>query len=616
MLNGELVMSKLTNKQQVRAILGVAALSFRIAPDAVAFKLGGAILDAILPLFTTYFAARTTTALVSAYSGNAHAGNQAILYVSITALLGICMTIWRSLDNYMQATMRYVVEARISDDMYRHFLALDFWRYDDKESVDLYDRALKFTDFFAWIFDRLAQVVSQFINICTAIIALALFKPLLALAIFIAVLPGVYIQFRLSRKQIAHWNNNVEVRRARNMVEWHFSRPKDIAELRLYNMADFLLKHRRALRDKDEKGRLYFEKRFIPGRLLADVIEAVVELAALIWTVMQIAARQQPVGQFVYVQQIVSRALSGASGLASSLGNIDEDVAHLFDYQQFMAIPTIHRGGIVLSEPPKTIEFKNVSFKYPKSQSNVLSNITMKIDATNHVAIVGENGAGKSTLIKLLTGLYTPTSGKILVDSVDLADIDIESWHKQLGVLQQDFIHYAFATVGDNVRYGSVNSPHSNQRVQTSLEMAEAHTFVSKLPHKLDNFVNNWMEDADGNKGTELSGGQWQRLALARDFYRNAPILILDEPTSAIDALAESRIFAHLFSDRAKTLVTISHRLSTVEQADIIYVLQNGQVAEFGTHTKLVSTRGVYHTMFTSQLRTKNRPTTPQEHRH
>lgn len=582
--------------------MGVAALSFRTTPGAVLFKLGGALLDAILPLATTYFAARTTTALVEAYSGSEGADQQVITYVVITALLGLTMTIWRSLDNYVQAKMRYLVEARISDRMYTHFLSLEFWRYDDKDTADLYDRALKFSKFFAWVFDRLAQVISQLFGVIAAIIALALFEPLLALIVLLALAPGIYLQFRLSRQQINHWNENVEVRRAQNFLEWQFGQPKLIAELRLYGMVGHLMKLRRNLRDTDERGRLAFEKRFIPGRLIADVLEAAVEVGALIWIVLQIAARNHPVGQFVYVQQVISRAMASASGLAKTLGSIDEDIANLFDYQQFMELPTSDTKGVQLKEPPKTIEFRNVTFIYPGSKQPALKDISLTINAYEHIAIVGENGAGKSTFVKLITGLYRPSEGQILIDGVDIKDIAIPSWHKQLGVLQQDFVRYNFATARDNVRFGAVDEADSDERIANALRAAEAEKFTAKLPQGINSYVNNWMEDAAGNKGTDLSGGQWQRLALARDFYRQAPIVILDEPTSAIDALAESRIFKTLFNQNDRTVITISHRLSTIERTDRIYMFEDGKLVETGTYTELKQAKKQFYRMFESQM--------------
>jgi ATP-binding cassette subfamily B protein/ATP-binding cassette subfamily C protein len=243
-----------------------------------------------------------------------------------------------------------------------------------------------------------------------------------------------------------------------------------------------------------------------------------------------------------------------------------------------------------------------VSFHYPANEKLVLRDVSFSIAAGQHVAIVGENGAGKSTLIKLLTGLYEPTKGAIKLDHISLNNVKISSWHKYLGVLQQDYIAYGFATAKDNVYYGDTSKGFDSKRFDAALDKAEARSFLKKLPKGVDSYVNPWMEDADGNAGTDLSGGQWQRLALARNFYRDSPVIILDEPTSAIDALAESRIFKHLFGEKNKTIITISHRLTTIDKADVVFMMKDGQLVEQGTAKELITKRGEFYTMFESQI--------------
>jgi ATP-binding cassette subfamily B protein/ATP-binding cassette subfamily C protein len=339
---------------------------------------------------------------------------------------------------------------------------------------------------------------------------------------------------------------------------------------------------------------------------MADFLEAGTELAALIWVATQIINHNQPLGQFVYVQQMVGRALSSANGFISQLSTIDEDVANLFDYQKFMNLPAALRQGKAQASMPRNIEFKDVSFRYPTSDSNVLQHVSFEFRAGQHIAIVGENGAGKSTLIKLLTGLYNPTEGVVLVNNQSLSDIEIESWHRQLSVLQQEFERYTFTDIKNNVYFGNVNQPLSKEKLQLALEGAEAQTFINKLPQKINTYPSTWMEDEEGNKGTELSGGQWQRIAIARNFYRDAPVIILDEPTSAIDALAEAKIFKRLFAKtNEKTVITVSHRLSTVARADNIIVLKDGKIVESGTHSKLVENNGEYRRIFAEQLEEK-----------
>lgn len=593
---------KLTPRQYFHAIFKVAAVTYKAAPLAVIVQLIGAIITAVLPIITTFFAAQATTALAEAYAGTAGSGDRAIMYVVVTALLGIVMVAWRSVEQYVSQSMRYRVEAAISDHMYEHFLSLDFWRYDDKDTADLYDRATDFSRFFPYVFDRISSLVTQFITMIAGLVALSFVSWWLSALVLVAIIPGIYIQFKLSRTQVAHRNANVTTRRSRYMIEWMLGNQRITAELRLYSVVKHLLGLRKKLRDKDEKERIEFERQYIFKRLGADALEAGAELAALIFTAFQIIGRVQPIGQFIYVQQVVSRALNGANGFVAQISTLDEDLANLFDYQEFMELPVGNRDGKKLKTLPEVIRFEDITFRYPNSERDVLRGISLEIKKGQHVAIVGENGAGKSTFVKLLTGLYDPSKGRIFLDNEDLQNISIESWHHQFSVLQQDAASYNFASLKDNVYYGNVNKPLDDDRLNEALKKAEASQFVAKLPRGVDTYIDTWMEDEDGNKGTELSGGQWQRLALARNFYRDSPLIILDEPTSAIDALAESRIFKRLFADKKRTVVTISHRLTTVEKADIIYMFEDGAVVEKGTHPELVKKQGAYYRMFESQL--------------
>ncbi len=593
---------KLTTREYALAMFRVAQTTYRAAPLAIVVQLTGSVITAVLPIVTTYFAARATTALAEAYAGNHAAGEQVLVYVGITAVLGVVMTAWQSLESYVTQLMRYRVEAAMTDRMYEHFHEIDFWRYDDKKTADMYDKAQQFARFFPYIFDRLASIVTQFITMVTGLIALIWVSWWLGLIVLAAVIPGILIQFRLSRASAKHWKDNVETRRSQNMIEWQILQPRFMAELRLYGIVRYLLNMRVELRDKDEKARIEFERKYIGKKLAADVLEAVAEVTTLFWIALQVINRLQPIGQFLYVQQIVSRTMTGVSGLVNTLSAIDEDIANLFDYNEFMALPAQSVGKDALRSVPKIIAVDNVSFHYPANEKLVLRDVSFSIAAGQHVAIVGENGAGKSTLIKLLTGLYEPTKGAIKLDDAPLNRLKISSWHKYLGVLQQDYIAYGFATAKDNVYYGDTSEDFDSERFNTALDKAEARSFLTKLPRGVDSYVNPWMEDAEGNAGTDLSGGQWQRLALARNFYRDSPIIILDEPTSAIDALAESRIFKHLFGEKNKTIITISHRLTTIDKADVVFMMKDGQLVEQGTAKELIAKKGEFYTMFESQI--------------
>lgn len=588
-------------KEQLRAILKVAKLSVSLAPLAVVLKLVGTVINAVLPFVTVYFAALTTTALAAAFVGDEAAVNQVIVYLCITGGLGLLSTIWSTTDNYIQTKMRYVIDTKVSNRMYEHFLGLEFWRYEDKKTTDLYERAQNFAQFFSWIFDRLSTVLSEAIVVITGLLALLYVNGWLALIVLVAVGPTVYIQFKLSRLQIQQWNTNVDTRRQINMIEWNLFQPEHIIELRLYGLVKYLLKLRQKWRDKDEKERIEFERQYLGKRILADVLQSAVVIGSLIWVTFEIVAHRQPIGQFIYVEQVLSRVMGGVNGFISTLSSIDEDIANLFDYQQFMELAEFAGGEARVLDAPEEISIQNVSFTYPHQKRSVLHDISLTIRKGEHIAIVGENGAGKSTLIKLISGLYKPRQGEIVVDGQSLSTVAIDDWHRQIAVLAQNFLDFGFATARDNVLFGDVEKQ-DEDLYRESLSAAEAAEFVKKLPYGDRTFMDSWIESDGGEKGVRISGGQWQRIALARNFYRNAPIVILDEPTSAIDALAEARIFERLFKRKDKTIITISHRFTTVKKASMIYMMKDGRIVEQGTCDELLAKRGEFYTMFESQL--------------
>lgn len=592
-----------TIRQLIRALYSVAKTSLRIAPGMSVLQITGSAISAGLPIATTYLAALTTTALAEAYVGDRAAGNRVVWLVAAAALSGVLMAAWGIFERYASELMRFRIKTAMSDVMYERFCAIEFWRYDDKDTIDMYERAKEFAQFFPYIFARLADVVTHTFTFVFTVWALIAINAWLGLAVVLAAVPSVIVQFRLSRLNANHWRENVETRRRASWIEWEMLKPQKMIDLRLYGLVRHLLDMRMALLERDQKTRIDFERKFLAKRLGAELFQAVVEVGALVWVVYEIVAHRQPIGQFLFVQQTAGRALGSVSSLVSTVNSMDEDLANLFDYQRFMELPIAKQGGKTVPALHRDIRFKDVSFHYPGSDTLVLDHINLTIKRGQHVALVGENGAGKTTLLKLLAGLYKPVSGEVVVDGVPLKSVDVQTWHRQLGVLSQNFTQYDFATAAENVWFGDVSKTPSQERVNAALREAEAAKFVAKLPKGVDSYVNQWMESDDGVKGVDLSGGQWQRLALARNFYRDSPIIILDEPTSAIDALAEARIFDRLFQQKQKTIITVSHRLSTIEKADMIFMLAHGKVVEHGTHAELVAQHGAYYHMFESQLR-------------
>ena len=584
----------------VETLVNVMVTIWRTSPRAIFIQAVGAVLTASLPLATTYFAALTTTALAEAYAGGDP--RQLFAYVVITVILGVIMSFWGIVQAYFEQLMRYQLESSINDQMFMRLHGLDFWRYDDPATIDMFDRARRFASSFSYLFSRLTNIATNIVSLVVGLWIISSVCWWLGLLLVVAIIPSGIIQFRLSRLTSNYWRKNTNIRRRMWWIEYAISKPEDIAELRLYGVIKHLLAERAALRDKDQLQMVKYERSFMVKRFGGEVLQSVAEVAALVWVALEIIAHRQPIGQFVLVQQMVSRVLSSVDSLISTYNSIDEEVANMVDYQRFMELPLADTKPSLSLSMDKSITVSNVKFHYPGSETLVLKGLSLDIKRGQHVAIVGENGAGKTTLVKLLTGLYQPTSGEILIDGRNLSEVNMADWHRQLAVLGQSFIRYDFATAYENVWYGDVYRELDLKRLAVALKQAEADDFVKKLPKGGDSYVDKWMTDDTDDKGVDLSGGQWQRLALARNFYRDTPIVILDEPTSTVDAAAEARIFRHLFKQKDKTIIAISHRLSAVKKADVIYFMKDGRIVEQGACSELIAKCGEFYEMFKEQL--------------
>ena len=593
---------KMTVQEILKAMASVARDAFRLSPVIVIIQIVDSIVSAILPIATTYLAALTTTALADAYTGVDGSSQRVLIYVVLTVALGILSIAWSSVRGYIEAATRYKTDVLITDQMTQHFLQLEFWRYDDVETVNMLDRANKFAYMFPYLFSRISGILSSLVSTVVVLISLFVINPWLGLGLFLTIIPSLVVQMKLSKLSANHWRSNSQTRRRADWINWILNKKDSVAEVRLYGLVDFLINLRNELRNKDERTRIEFERQFMLKKLGADVLRSVVELGALVWIVLEIIAHRQPIGQFLFIQQMVSRAFGGMESIVSAISEFDEDMSNLVDYRNFRELPVITDGGKELPSMDQSLEIDNLFFRYTGSDNYILKGVSMSLEKGKKIAIVGENGAGKTTLIKLIIGIYHPDKGRVAVDGLSLRDVRIESWHNQISLLSQDVIDYDFATAYENVWYGDVSRPKDMEKVKQALKLAEASDFVDKLPKGGDSYIDRWMETRDGVGGVALSGGQKQRLALARNFYRDTPIMVLDEPTSAMDALAESRIFRRLFAMKDKTIVIVSHRLTTIRQADVVYMLKEGRVVEVGSVDELISRKGEFYHMFQSQI--------------
>lgn len=418
------------------------------------------------------------------------------------------------------------------------------------------------------------------------------------IAIFLV--PTLIGESRMAKMQWFVWDSKGDFRHIFWGLEYIVRQAKGQMELRSSQASNFVLKKiddMNATFYREQEGKYHQASRLlIPTKILEVCGTAIGSIILL----RQFLAHSISLERYFFLSGALLRIGGALNNIFGTLSRMQESLLFaesyfsLVDKEPTIVDPRDAHQLLITSTP--TVEFKNVSFTYPGQSIPVFTDLNLIINAGEHVALVGENGAGKSTLIKLLLRFYRPLSGQILIDGHDLQNIGIESWYAQLATLFQDFNQYPL-TIAENIEIGR-----SNQKIDIKL-LKTASSFGS-VDEMVKGYKHGWETVLDSSfiKGVEPSGGQWQRVALARAFYRNANLIILDEPTSAIDAKAEYDIFNNIFDHyKNKTALIVSHRFSTVRRANRIVVLDQGNIIEQGSHAALIKKGGLYHELFSKQ---------------
>ena len=421
-------------------------------------------------------------------------------------------------------------------------------------------------------------------------------------------MPNLIAQIKMQHESWAIQNFEIpEVRKMRYFAEV-LTRVETASEIRLFNLGDLFIKK-------------YMDK-------FAEFQKAHAKLRANHWIRNFFLANIATVGLIASYSSVVFSALRNAISLGSlsmyltattqieyQLEIIIWSIAHLYQGNLFaknmfdflevtspVVLPATGAAKLVPKKLEHGIRFENVSFHYPDSERKVFENLSFELKTGQSIALVGENGAGKTTIVKLLSRLYEPVSGRILVDGVDLKEYDLTSWRANLSVIFQNYVRFHL-TARENIGVGNVDFLDDMERIASAAERASAVSLIEKFSQKYETMLGKWFSV---DKGTELSGGEWQKIALSRAFMRagegEAQLLILDEPTSALDAQAEYDIYLR-FSEltRGKTTLLISHRFSTVKMADVVLLLEKGKIIEQGSHDELMLKNGEYARLYNLQ---------------
>ncbi|MBR0425229.1 MAG: ABC transporter ATP-binding protein [Clostridia bacterium] len=446
------------------------------------------------------------------------------------------------------------------------------------------------------------SLLSTLISIVSYVVVLFAVSWWAPILIVLVSIPTTIINFVYRKK-----NANYMFFRSKNrrQMEYYAGTVIDkdlVKEIRMFNLADtFTEKYRAAFTEYYEGLRKLRVAETLYG-LGAALLSSGVYCLLYIFLARGVYRGSFPVGDFSLYTGAITAISGGVNALISGTSTIYEGTLFIENLISFLnekpsIVPTLPEPRHVARHTGHTVEFRNVCFRYPGSTKDVLNNINVTIRAGETVVIVGFNGAGKTTLVKLLTRLYDPTSGTILLDGHDIREYDVDELYDMFGMIFQDYGKYA-VSVSENIVFGDLGRDAGKNEVEEAARRSGADAFIEALPGRYDTPLMRYFEE----NGTELSIGQWQKLAIARAFYTDSDILILDEPTASLDPMAEQEIF-NQFNElrRDKTSIFISHRLSSATIADTILVMVNGEIVEKGNHRELMALGGEYYTLFTTQ---------------
>ena len=583
-------------------------LIYSVAPPYAMVTLVLTLLEALIPAVTVWLLKRVIDIVASAAHSPAAPGafGRTALLLTGAYILVVCLQqSLRSLAGLLQSHIHDLVTGRVTLRIMEKASA--FPDLSPFEAPAFHDRLQLLEQEVAWrpmnLVNGLIQAVRAGITLLCMALFLGRFHPLLLVVLAITTGPSMLCQRRLQR---VAWLGLLDVvpmrRRLANYAQILLTAPY-AKEVRLFGLADRILGRYQA-QFGDMIGRMQQTRRRIAVVSLALSLLAALGVGGAFGYVLDQALHQAvTLGDLTLYTGALFQASGSAAGLSAALALIFETLPFMRELFTFLASQPAAATGERQASSPKVskpvnraLRLENVAFCYPGTDRRVFENLCLEIPWGKATAIVGENGAGKSTLVKLLTRLYDPTAGRILLNGTDLREYDLPELRRHFGVVFQDFARYQLP-VWENIALGDVDHLHDRSRIREAARRAGADRVIQRLPLGEETMLGREFEG-----GMELSGGEWQAIALARAFMREAPILILDEPTSALDARAEFEIYCRFLELAAgRTTLLISHRFSTVQMAQHIIVLEGGKLVEEGDHQSLLSRGGRYAELYTMQ---------------
>jgi ATP-binding cassette, subfamily B, bacterial len=587
-------------KKKIRLFRDSLGLVWKSSPGWTSANIIISVFRSILPLVLIWLLKDVIDAITKASGTGSSILNPEILLPVITLTLAWFIDEALSdFSNFVRKKQSLRLEVYMYGLLHARSIKLDLINFEHPAYFDCLSRATREAP---W---RPNNILNNLVSLLRGLISLVLMAGLiltlhwsLALLLLAANIPGIWLRLHYADLLYNFQKQQTPEARKSAYFNWLLTGDRPSRELRLFGLGDFFISLFRTsfLKQKEE------EINIIRRRTQIELISTLFKASALLFSLLFIAGQaingRLSTGQMAMFLLAFRQGMMNIKDLFGSLAGLYEDGLFIGDTFEFLNLKeSVTAADPVIAASPldTNIVVENMSFTYPGNNIKTINNVSFEIKKGEVIALVGPNGAGKSTMVRLLCRLYDPDSGRIMLDGKEIKNMEPDEYRKQFSVVFQDFMLYNL-TAGENIRLGRVNE-HNQGKIISSASDARVHDLISNLPNGYDTPIGNLFDDS-----RELSWGEWQKIALARALYRDAPVLILDEPSSSLDADTEYEIFSRFREiTRGRTSVLISHRFTNVSLADRIIVFDKGSVAETGTHDELMSLGGLYYNMYIRQ---------------
>lgn len=592
-------MSLSDNLRALRSLPAFFGLVWETDPTKTAFNAFLRILKAFLPLALLYVGKLIIDEIIALQAGG---GSAATLqyWIIVELALAVASDVLSRLISLTDALLGDLFANRSSVKLMEHAATLDLSQFEDAAFYDKLERARRQTTSRVVLMSQMMEQVQDLLTIALLIAGMALISPWLILLLAVSIVPAFLSETYFNRSSYSLARSWTPERRELDYLRFIGASDTTAKEVKIFGLSDFINQRFAQLsHDFYLANRRIAVKRSIWG-IVFNTLGTLGYYAAYVVIIADTVSGNISIGDLTFLAGTFMRLRTLMQGVLARFSSIAQSALYLTDLFEFFEMkPLIISPPAPLPFPQPLrvgIQFDNVGFQYPGSGRWAVRHLSFSLQPGEKLALVGENGAGKTTLAKLLARLYEPSEGRILIDGKDLRDYDVHDLRNAIGVIFQDFVRFNF-TARDNIAVGRVEARTDIARIDLAAERSLAEQVISKLELGYDQMLGKRFD-----KGVELSGGEWQKIALARAYMRDAQILILDEPTAALDARAEYEVFERFMKlTKDKSAVLISHRFSTVRMADRILVLRGGEMEEIGTHQELLGKGGLYAELFNLQ---------------